>query len=105
MSTPHATHDFSSGGLPAALEFVKRTRNELRMLRFVRVWKDHLHIVDVNNDVFELRGIGYRDADVIPLLHNLNTAFNPDTIHNEIDADYKEFGAGKCHPWAHDRVM
>ena len=41
----------------------------------------------------------------MPLLHNLNTAFNPETIHNEIDAEYKEFGAGKRHPWAHDRVM
>ncbi len=45
------------------------------------------------------------DADVVPLLHNLNAAFNPDTVHQVIGAEYKEFGAGKCHPWAHDRVM
>jgi hypothetical protein len=105
MTTPLATHVYSPGGLPAALEFLKRTRNELRMLRCVRVWKDRLHIRDVNHDYFEILGIGYRDADIVPLLHNLNTAFNPETIHNEIDAEYKEYATGKCHPWAHDRVM
>jgi hypothetical protein len=105
MSTPKATHDFAPGGLAAALEFVKRTRNELRMLRWVRVWKDCLRIIDVNQDYFEVRGLGYRDADVAPLLQNLNAAFNPETIHQETDAEYKEFGVGKCFPWAYDRVM
>jgi hypothetical protein len=105
MTTPLATHDFTPGGLAAVLEFVKRTRSELRMLRWVRVWKDRLHIVDVNQDVFEVRGLGYRDPDVVALLHNLNAAFNPETIHAEAAAEYKEFGAGKCFPWAYDRVM
>ena len=98
-------HVYTEAGLPAALEFLKRTRSELRMLRWVRVWKDRLHIIDVNRDYFEMSGIGYRDADIIPLLQNLNTAFNPETIHNEIDAEYKEFGTGKCDPWAYNRVM
>ncbi len=105
MTTPRATHDYAPGGLPAALEFLKRTRNELRTLRWVRVWKDRLHVIDVNHDCFEVRGVGYADADVVPLLQNLNTAFNPETIHQETDAEYKEFGAGKRYPWAHDRVM
>jgi hypothetical protein len=105
MTTPKATHDYAPGGLQAALEFLKRTRSELRMLRCVRVWKDRLHILDVNHDFFEVRGIGYRDADIVPLLQNLNTAFNPETIHNETEAEYKELGTGKCHPWAYDRVM
>jgi hypothetical protein len=104
MSTPLATHDYSSGGLAAALEFLKRTRSELRTLRSVRVWRDRLHVVDVNKDFFELRGVGYLDPDVVPLLQNLNTAFNPETIHHET-ADCKEFGAGKRYPWAYDRVM
>jgi hypothetical protein len=105
MPSPKAIHLYNEGGLPAALEFLKRTRAELRMLRWVRVWKDRLHVVDVNHDFFEVRGIGYRDAEVVPLLQNLNTAFNPETIHNEIDVEYKEFGAGKCDPWAYNRVM
>ena len=105
MNTPRATHHYTPDGLPAALEFLKRTRSELRTLRWVRVWKDHLHVIDVNKDFFEVLGLGYRDADVVPLLRNLNTAFDPETIHNEIDVEYKEFGTGRCHPWAHDRVM
>src|SRR5205807_4494352 len=59
MSTPLATHDYTAGGLDAALEFLKRTRSELRTLRKVRVWKDKLHIIDVNKDFFEVRGLGY----------------------------------------------
>jgi hypothetical protein len=105
MTTPRATHDYAPGGLAVALEFLKRTRSELRSLYRVRVWKDRVQVIDVNQDFFELRGIGYPDADVVPLLQNVNTAFNPETIHNAVDAEYKEFGAGNRYPWAHDRVM
>jgi len=105
MNTPLAEHDHVPGGLEATLEFLKRTRSELRELHRVRVWKDHFHIIDVNKDYFEVRGVGYLDADVIPLLRNINTAFDPETIRNPIEAEYKEFGAGRRFPWAHDRVM
>jgi hypothetical protein len=105
MTAPLATHDYQPGGLAAALEFLKRTRSELRQLRRVRVWKDHLHIIDVNKDFFEIRGIGFSDPDVVPLLRNINTAFNPQTIHEPTNADYKEFDTGRRHPWAEDRVM
>ena len=77
MTTPLATHDYTPGGLDAALEFLKRTRAELRALRRVRVWKDRLHIIDVNKDFFEVRGIGYADADIVPLLHNHQHGLQP----------------------------
>jgi hypothetical protein len=105
MSAPLATHEYTPGGLDAALEFLKRTRWELRQLRKVRIWKQKLHIIDVNKDYFEVRGIGYGDAEIIPLLKNINTAFNPTTIHNPVDEEYKEFDTGRRHPWAEDRVM
>jgi hypothetical protein len=105
MTAPLATHDYTPGGLDAALAFVKRTRAELRTLRRVRVWKDKLHIIDVNKDYFEVRGLGYTGTDVIPLLQNINTAFNPQTIHEPIDAEYKEYDTGRRYPWAYDRVM
>ena len=105
MSAPLAIHTFTPGAVTDALGFLKRTHSELRMLRGVRIWKDRFQILDVNQDCFEVRGIGYRDVEIIPLLNYINTVFNPDTIHNETDAEYKEFSTGKCHPWAHDRVM
>lgn len=103
--SPLATHDYTPGGLDAALEFLKRTRAELRTLRLVRVWKDRFQVIDVNKDYFEIRGIGYPDADIIPILRAVNTAFNPETIHQPIEAEYKELGAGRRYTWAHDRVM
>jgi hypothetical protein len=105
MTAPVAIHDFVAGGLDSALQFLKRTRSELRQLRKVRIWKDKLHIIDVNKDYFEIRGIGYPDADIVPLLKNINTAYNPETIHDPIDLEYKEFDTGRRHPWAEDRVM
>ena len=105
MFAPLATHDYTAGGLETAREFVKRTRAELRMLRKVRLWKDKFQIIDVNKDCFEIRGLGYGDADIVPLLRMINTAFNPETIHNPIDAEYKEFDTGRRYTWAHDRVM
>ncbi len=75
-------------------------------LHRVRVCKDRLQVFDVNKDIFEMRGIGYPDADIVPLLQYVNTAFNP-----EIDSrarstrEYKEFGAGRRYTWAADRVM
>jgi hypothetical protein len=105
MTTPLASHDYTPGGLAAVLEFLKRTRSELRTLRHVRVGKDRLDVIDINRDSFEVRGLGYRDPDIVPLLKNLNAAFDPETIHQETEADYKEFNTGKCYPWAYDRVM
>jgi hypothetical protein len=69
------------------------------------VWRDHLRIIDVNHDYFEVQGIGYPDADVVALLQNLNTTYNPETVHNDTEAEYKEFATGKCDPWAYHRVM
>ena len=105
MAAPLAIHAFVAGELDAALEFLKRTRSELRTLRKVRVWKDKLHIIDVNKDYFEIQGIGYPDADIVPILRKINTAFNPQTMHEPIDLEYKEFDTGRRHPWAEDRVM
>src|SRR5436309_9830105 len=100
MTAPLATHDYAPGGLDAVLAFLKRTRSELRALRRVRVWADHLHIIDVNKDYFEIRNLGYGDADVVPVLRNINTAFNPQPIHEPLTAEYKEIDTGRRHPWA-----
>jgi len=104
MSEPLATHEFV-GDVPAALEFLKRTRWELRELRKVWVWKDRVQVFDINGDFFEVRGVGYPDADVVPVLRAVNTAFDPATIHEPTDAEYKEFLTGRRYTWAHDRVM
>ena len=105
MSAPRATHTHIAGELEQTLAFLKRTRNELRSLRKVRVWKDKFHIIDVNKDYFEVLGVGYADADIVPLLKMINTAYNPQTLHEPITAEYKEFDTGRRYTWAHDRVM
>ncbi|MCI0458377.1 MAG: hypothetical protein L0Z62_15540 [Gemmataceae bacterium] len=105
MTEPRATHDHAPGGLDATLEFLKRTRFELRDLRKVRVWKDRIQIFDINQDTFEVHGLGYADPDVVPVLQNINTNFNPQTIHDPTDQDYKEFLTGRRRAWAEDRVM
>ena len=104
MSDPLETHDFT-GDLDLALEFLKRTRWELRALRKVRVYRDRLHVVDVNGDYFVVRGVGYSDANIGPLLQAVNTAFDPKTIHDPAPEEYKEFFTGRRHAWAEDRVM
>ena len=35
----------------------------------------------------------------------INTAFDPQTIHDPTNAEYKEFLTGRRHTWAEDRVM
>lgn len=105
MPEPRASHDYPTADLQAALEFLKRTRFELRELRKVYVWKDKVHIFDINGDIFEIRGIGYPDADIVPLLNNINTAYNPQTIHEPVEVEYKEFKTGRRRAWAEDRVM
>lgn len=102
---PKAEHEFPSDTLDAALDFLKRTRSELRTLRKVRVWPNRVQVFDVNQDYFELRGIGYGDADVLPVLDAVNTVYKRETIHEPIDEPYKEFKTGRRYPWAQDRVM
>src|SRR5262245_18868470 len=103
MSEPLGIHQHSA--IEPTLEFLKRTRWDLRDLRKVRVWADHIHVIDINGDYFEIRGVGYPDADVVPLLRAINTAFDPQTIHAQVSAEYKEFLTGRRYTWAHDRVM
>jgi hypothetical protein len=105
MSEPKATHDYTPGGGPAALEFIKRTRAELRALRKVRLWKERTQVIDVNKDCFEIRGLGYVSPDIIPILEEINAAYKPESIHAAINTDYKEFDTGRRYTWAHDRVM
>src|SRR5262245_59593830 len=105
MSTPLATFEFAPGKLAEALEFLKRTRWELRQLRRVHVWKDKLQVFDVNKDFFEVRGVVYADADVVPLLRMGNAAFDPQAVHEATDTECKEFDTGRRHAWAEDRVM
>jgi hypothetical protein len=102
MPPPVATIDFTD--LPAADRFVRRARWELRELWMVRVWADRFQLIDVNKDCFEIRGLGYPDADMVPLLRMVNAAFDPITIHDPT-TEYKEFLTGRRFPWAHDRVM
>ncbi len=103
--TPLATHRHEPGGLDQTLEFLKRTRAELRQLRRVLAWKDRLQVHDVNRDVFEVAGLGYADPEIIPVLNSLNAAYDPSTVHLPPAAEPKPFNLGRCHPWAEDRVM
>ena len=96
---------YEAGQVNEVLEFLKRTRSELRMLRKTYVFRDKVRIFDVNGDWFEVSGIGYPDADVVPVLDAVNTAFNRETIHKPVDAEYKEFKTGRRYTWALDRVM
>lgn len=102
---PLATFHYEAGNLADILEFLKRTRDELRMMRKVQVWTDRLRVFDVNGDCFEVTGIGYADGDIRPILDAVLTSYNPDSIHNAFAGEYKEFKTGKRHPWAEDRVM
>ena len=102
---PLAVFEYQPGQLNEALEFLKRTRSELRQLRFVRVWTDRLAVYDVNQDRFEIQGLGYQDEDVIAVLDNVNTAYKRETIHDRTDDDFKQFKTGRRYPWAADRVM
>mgnify|MGYP003390126997 CR=1 FL=1 len=100
-----AEHRFESERPTDALEFLKRTRSELRMLRKVRVSREWFRIFDINGDWFEVSGVGYADAEIIPILVAVNTPFNRETIHQPTDAEYKEFRTGRRYCWAADRVM
>lgn len=105
MAEPLATFIHDATNLNATLEFLKRTRSELRELRYVRVWPDRLQIFDINNDYFEIHHIGYPHADIVAVLQAINTAFDPAKIHDTTILEFKEYKTGRRYTWAHDRVM
>ena len=105
MSAIIATHDYAAADPQAAYEFLKRARWELRQLRKVHVHRDRVHVIDVNGDRLEVLGVGWPDEAVVMILTLVNTAFDPELIHNPIDAEYKEFFTGRTRTWAQDRVM
>ena len=105
MTAPRASFDHNPDEPAASVQFLKRTRAELRSLRFVRLWKDKFRVYDVNGDYFEVRGLGYGDEAVVPLLQEVGAAYDPATLHQPTDLEYKEFRTSRRHPWAEDRVM
>ena len=102
---PLASTIYQTGQLQEVLEFLKRTRTELRELRKVHVWQDKVRIFDVNGEFFEIQAIGYQDDDIAQLLQAIGTNFKPETINKPIDAPFKEFKTGRRHPWAEDRIL
>jgi hypothetical protein len=96
---------YAAGQVNEVLEFLKRTRSELRMLRKAFVYQDKVQVFDVNGDWFEVQGVGYPDAEIVPVLDAVNTAFNRETIHKPTEDEYKEFKTGRRYTWAADRVM
>ncbi len=102
---PVAVHEFDPQKPDLAIQFLKRTRSELRTLRKVRVSTDTVRIYDVNRAFFEIRGLGYPDEQVIPVLDHLNAAYKRELIHEPTAAADKEFLTGRRYPWAADRVM
>jgi hypothetical protein len=105
IGTVLASHVHEPGGLAQTLEFLKRTRCELRQLRRTCAWKDRLQVCDVNRDAFEIVGLGYPDPDIISVFEEINAAYDPQTVHAPTDAEFKEFNLGRRRPWAEDRVM
>lgn len=107
MSQPHplATHRHHSDRLNETLDFLKRTRSELSELRRVQVSTEWLRVFDVNGDCFEVTGLGYVDAEVVPVLDSVNAVYKRESIANVIERPFKEFKTGKRRPWAEDRVM
>ena len=102
---PLATTAYLEGREQDVLDFLKRTRDELRELRMVRVWPDRLAVYDVNGDSFEVAGLGYGQAFVIQALDSINAAYDKRRIHAATGRPYKEFLTGRRYPWAQDRVM
>jgi hypothetical protein len=104
LPPPKAVHVFQ-GDVAAALEFLKRTRWELRELRYARLYQDRLLVIDVNRDSLEIQGVGYAHPVAATLLRAVNAAFDPATLAEATSAEYKEFTTGRRHAWAEDRVM
>jgi hypothetical protein len=102
---PLAKTEYRAGGEEDILLFLKRTRDDLRALRMVRVWPDRMAVFDVNGDSFEVIGLGYEHPFVVQALDSINAAYDKPQIHNPTDRPYKEFLTGKRYPWAQDRVM
>ena len=102
---PRAIYEYQVGHLNQALDFFKRTRGELSTLRKCRVWLDRIQLFDVNGEFFEIRGMGYSDTEIVPILKSVNTVFRPERIHLPVASSYKEFKTSRRFPWAEDRVM
>ena len=97
--------DCTTNSIDEVLSFLKGSRGVLRELRMVRLWTDRVEVIDVNLDAYEIRGLGYVDAEITQVLSAVNAVYNPATIHASTDQEFKEFQAGRRRPWAEDRVM
>lgn len=97
--------DYTPGMIDEVHAFIRQMRYRFRTQRMVRVWTDRVEVFDVNADAYEIRGLGYSQEDVVPVLDALNAVYRKDSIHEPTDRPYKEFKTGRRYTWANDRAM
>jgi hypothetical protein len=88
-----------------AIAFIKEMRFKLRELRRAFAYPNRLVVADVNGDALEIRGIGYADPAIVPILMSVNAVFDPQSIHEPCAGECKEIATGRRYTWAQDRCM
>jgi hypothetical protein len=71
----------------------------------VRVERGRTTIIDINRDEFVVEGLGYGDANLIPLLRDLGAAFDPQELHrvSPDDPTAREFPLSRAWAWGAER--
>ena len=85
------------------IQFLRRERNKLRLLRKLVVSRDNTVIRDVNGEGIEFPGLTYGCAVLDELLRELGIVFPFKTLHDpESTPDgIREFVLSACWTWGH----
>ena len=90
----------------AALKHIRVNRESFRALRRIVLGPERATVFDINNDAFQIDGIGWKTEGVRRFLQGLGASFDPTQVDvPPISGDSKEFKVVKSDPWGHDRIL
>ena len=89
----------------AVRQILKAQRRGFNTANRVRIERDRTVIIDINKDEFTIQGLGFGDANLLPLLGALGAACDPQEIHRlDGSSPPREFSLSRAWAWGAERT-
>jgi hypothetical protein len=100
-----STYAYRADEPDAIRNILRAQRRGFNIANRVRVEAERTIIIDINKDEFTVEGLGFGDANLLPLLGALGAACNPQELARlDKSAKPREFSLSKVWAWGAERT-
>jgi hypothetical protein len=99
------TYRYDPGDPDVIRKILLAQRRGFNTANRARVERGRTSILDINGDAFVIEGLGYGDANLVPLLQSLGAAFNPQELRRlgPDESVTREYPLSRAWAWGAER--